>query len=83
MADVIKTRGTLQMVAEFADGDDRTLSVDNPRADVSASDINAVSTFAKNNSILLGDKEGANFTRIKTAKKVAQTTRYLDLSNNS
>lgn len=80
MADVIKTRGTLQMVAEFTDGDDRTLSLDNPRADISATEINTLSKLIKDNQLILGDKTGADFTRIKTAQKVNQTTRYLDLT---
>ncbi len=81
MADITKIKGTLQLVAEFTDGDDRTITVDNPKATVSAADINAVSAYAKENKIIVGDKAGADFTRIKTAKKIAQTTKYLDLSN--
>lgn len=80
MADVIKTKGFLTLVAEFADGDDRTLTVDNPKADVAASEINSISAYIRDNDILLGDKAGADFTRIKSAKKTAQTTRYLDLT---
>ena len=80
MSDVIKTKGTLTLVAEFADGDDRTLTVDNPKADISASAINSVAAYIKDNDILLGDKAGADFTRFKSAKKIAQTTRYLDLT---
>lgn len=79
MADVIKTRGTLQMVAEFTDGDDRTLSLDNPRADISATEINALSKLIKDNQLILGDKTGANFTRIKTAQKVTITETLLDI----
>ena len=80
MADTIKTKSTLHLVQAFIDGDDRTLSVDNPRSDVTAADIADLSTYMKNNNIVLGDKEGADFARIKSAKKVAQTTRYLDLT---
>lgn len=81
MADVVKTRGTLQLVAEFADGDDRTLALDNPKYDVTAAAINAAANFAKQNNLILGDKASANFTRFKSAKKVATTTRYLDLAD--
>lgn len=80
MADVIKTKGVLQMVAGFADGDDRTFTVDNPKATVTAAQIQAVSDYAVNNNILIGDKAGANFTGIKSAKKIAQMTKYLDLN---
>ena len=81
MADVIKTRGTLQLVAEFSDGDDRTISLDNPALGVTAAAINAASAFAKENNLILGDKAAASFTRFKSAKKVATTTRYLDLTD--
>ena len=80
MADVVKSTGTLQIVAEFTDGDDRTLTLDNPSASVTAAAINAASAFAKTNALIIGDKAGAEFSRFKTAKKVATTTRYLDLT---
>ena len=80
MADVIKTRGTLQLVAGFADGDDRTITLENPKITVTPSAINAAAAFAKANNLILGDKEAADFTRFKSAKKVATTTLYLDLS---
>lgn len=80
MADITKTKGTLQLVAEFTDGDDRTITVDNPKATLTAAEINAVSAYAKTNNILIGDKAGADFSRFKSAKKIAQTTKYLDLA---
>ena len=40
-----------------------------------------VAAFAKTNNLILGDKAAAGFTRFKSAKKVATTTRYLDLTN--
>lgn len=81
MADVVKTRGILQLVAEFADGDDRTIALDNPKVDISAAAINAAAAFAKQNNLILGDKLAADFTRFKSAKKVATTTRYFDLAD--
>lgn len=80
MADVVKSTGTLQIVAEFTDGDDRTLTLDNPAATVTAAAINAASDYAKTHELIIGDKAGADFSRFKTAKKVATTTRYLDLT---
>ena len=80
MADITKTKGTLQLVAEFTDGDDRTITVDNPKATLTAGASNAVASSAKNNNIPPGDKAAADFSRFKSAKKIAQTTKYLDLS---
>lgn len=83
MADIEKTRNTLQVVAEFTDGDDRTLSFENPaeltEAEMAAR-INDASAYAKANNLLLGDKNGADFTRFKTARKIVGTTKYLDLT---
>ncbi len=85
MADVIKTRKVVQLVAEFADGDDRTISLDNPDPALDeaqlAAKINEASAFAKANGLLLGDKNQATFTRFKNAKKVESTTKYLDLTD--
>ncbi len=81
MADVIKSRGVLQLVAEFTDGDDRTITLDNPKTSLTASAINSASAYAKANNLIVGDKASAGFTRFKSAKKVATTTRYLDLTD--
>ena len=87
MADVIKTKNVLSLVAEFADGDDRTINLDNPSTLISAAGtsaataINNVGTYAKNNSVLIGDKDGASFVKFKSAKVVETTTTVLDLSN--
>ncbi|MBE8949770.1 MAG: hypothetical protein SR3Q1_04130 [Quinella sp. 3Q1] len=85
MADVTKVRNTIQVVAEFSDGDDRTLTFDNPKAtlttDQLAAQINEASAYAKTHQVILGDKIGADFVRFKTARKVANTTKYLDLTD--
>lgn len=81
MADVIKSRGVLQLVAEFTDGDDRTITLDNPKTTLTASAINNAAAYAKDNNLILGDKAAADFTRFKSAKKVSTTTRYLDLTD--
>ncbi|MBQ4494214.1 MAG: hypothetical protein II968_00445 [Selenomonadaceae bacterium] len=85
MADIIKTRNTIQVVAEFSDGDDRTITFDNPKAALTeaqlAAQINEASAYAKAHQVILGDKIGAEFTRFKTARKVSGTTKYLDLTD--
>ena len=78
MADVTKTKGILSLVAEFADGDDRTLTLDNPVTGLSAAAINGCASYAA--ACLVGDKDKATFTRFKSAKTVASTVTYLDLT---
>ena len=86
MADVIKTESTLQIVAEFVDGDTRTISIDNPKAAYSeaqfASAVKDFASYCKTNNVLIGDKAGADFSGVKQAQKVAQTVKYLDLNAN-
>ena len=80
MADRITTTETVQIMAEFADGDTRTLSIENPR---SAESIGAavynLQTFLQNNSVLLGDKAGAAFSRFAYANMLIKTKNVLDL----
>lgn len=77
MADKVKTETTLKLLAGFTDGDDRTISVPNPRSDLTSADINAINELAK--GVLIGDKYGAAFAELKDANIVTSTTTYLDL----
>lgn len=78
MADVTKTSKILSLVAEFTDGDDRTLNLDNPKNNVTASEINALNAYAS--GVLIGDKEQAAFQRFKSAKVKTTSVTYLDLT---
>lgn len=81
MADTIKSSSELKMVFGFDDNDDRTATLQNPRNDLTASDIKVVSAFIKTNNLLIGDKAGAACVGIKTAKSLQKTVTQLDLSN--
>lgn len=78
MADIVKTSRILALGAEFTDGDDRTLNLENPISGISAADINNLSTYAS--GVLIGDKDGAEFLRFKFAKVINRTVTKLDLS---
>ena len=78
MADVSKTKDTLQLVAEFADGDTRSISLDNPRDSITADDIDALSALMV--AGLVGDKTGAQFYRWKTAYRQNKVTVEFDIS---
>ena len=86
MADITVSKNVLKIVAGFADDDDRTFTVDNPAASISAGDsiaaaaIQELSDFIRQNQIIIGDKNSADFTRIKSAKVVSGTTTYFDLT---
>ena len=77
MADVAKVSNKLKCVAEFVDGDTRTISLDSPRDSITASDIDALNPLFS--ECLLGDKTGADFYRIKYAAVVNETRVDFDL----
>ena len=78
MADRAVVKSTLSLVAEFHDGDTRTITLDNPKNGLTAEDILDTTDGAK--EVLIGDKTGAPFLRWASAKKISATTTYLDLS---
>lgn len=70
MADKITTTKKLNLVSEFVDNDDRTISLDNPKNDLTAAQIKAVEAQIKAKNLFIGDKAGADFLRFKSAKRV-------------
>lgn len=79
MADVAKITNKLKMTAEFVDGDTRIISLDSPRSNITAADIDALDNLFS--TCLLGDKTGADFYRIKYAAIVVDTRVELDLES--
>jgi len=79
MSDIYKQSYILKIKLGFADGDTRTINLDNPRNNLQASEINELSQFIKTNNLLLGDKYGADSAGILTADKIASTKTTLDL----
>ncbi len=79
MADTIKTAYNLVIETAFVDGDTRTITIKNPREDISASEIAELNSYMQENNIIIGDKDGATFGRIKKAMRRATTTTYLDI----
>ena len=78
MADTVKEKYTLQLIAEFVDGDTRTIALDNPNDSLTAQDIDNLSSLMV--AGLVGDKTGAQFYRWKSAAKVNKQTIDLDIS---
>jgi len=79
MSDIYKQSYILKIKLGFADGDTRTINLDNPRNDLTASEIYEVSNFIKTNNLLLGDKYGADSSGILTADIVQSAKTTLDL----
>lgn len=78
MATTISTFNNLKLVAAFSDEDDRTITLPNPKPNLTKEEIDAVG--AKAVDVLIGDKYGAEFTRIKTASYVTGSTTTIDFT---
>ena len=81
MADVIKTSRSLIIENVFVDGDTRSVTLKNPRLDISESQITDLNNFLQETNILIGDKNSATFGRIKKVTRRNSTTTYLDISD--
>ena len=82
MADTVSYSNELKVEALFVDGDTRTMSVKNPKANIAQSDIASLNAFMQTNNILVGDKYGGRFGRINTASVVNKSTVNLDLETS-
>lgn len=67
----ITTNSRLAILAGFVDEDDRTITVPNPRDNLTEADITALNDKAAN--VLIGDKYGAQFSAIKKATRIDTT----------
>ena len=81
MADKTSTTYSVSMVVEFTDGDTRTLTQDEPIENTASliAAINAFNEYAATNNVLIGDKAGGAYSRIKEAKKVTKTQTKFDI----
>lgn len=80
MADIIKTKSELSLEQEFTDLDTRTFTIENPNTAINLADaINSLGSFMAANNITVGDKDGAAFSRIKSAKIKNTTTTYYEV----
>lgn len=80
MADTIKSSNELKMVFGFYDNDTRTVTLDNPKPNLTAAAVKGVAAFAKANNPIIGDKGGASVVGVNSAEVVEKTTTYLDLT---
>lgn len=79
MADTIKSSASLVIECVFNDGDTRTITLKNPRSNVSSNDIENLETFMIENHIIIGDRDNSDFRKIRKAVTREATTTYLDL----
>lgn len=80
-ADTITSSSTGNLVVEFYDGDNRTLPIDDPRDDLTATEINAFVENLKTTQPLIGDKAGASITGASKFTIIDKTEVKFDLAH--
>ena len=77
MANTQTSTERIVLMAAFADEDDRSLSIENPKPGLTEQQIHALEPAAA--KILIGDKYQAKFTRFKSARYETSIKTKLDL----
>ncbi len=79
MADIMKTETTLRIDNLFVDGDTRAITLKNPKDTIQSSEIEALNTWMQTNNIIIGDKAGGTFGKIKTVTRIRKNTVTLEI----
>ena len=77
--DTATSTNELKIEYMFVDEDTRIQKIKNPRESLSKSDIEELNVWLQANNVVVGDKNGATFARIRKATKVETTKTELDL----
>lgn len=65
MADQVTSSRSLLIETLFLDGDTRTLTLKNPKNNITLNDITTLNSYLASSNVLIGDREGAPFFKIK------------------
>ncbi len=80
MADVQTNTQTLKIEGLFVDGDTRTITLKNPKSNITTSEILALQTFMQANNVIIGDRYSGTFGRIESVTRVNEQRTTIDLS---
>lgn len=80
MADLQTTTSQLKIDTYFVDGDTRVITLKNPRSNISVSDIQSLESYMHSTNIIVGDKMGATFGKIRSVTSVEKIKIDLDLT---
>ena len=79
-ADTVTSSREGKLEVKFYDGDTRTITVDNPKSNLTAAQINAVVAQMKTDQPIIGDKTGASLVGANKFEIYEKTETKLDLS---
>ena len=68
------TTKELKIDNKFTDGDSRLITLKNPKTNITTSEITALEQLIASGNLLIGDKDGANFSHIGTVTKVTKSS---------
>lgn len=80
MADIQTNTQTLKIEGLFVDGDTRTITLKNPKSNITTSEILALQTFMQANNVIIGDRYAGTFGRIESVTRVNEQRTTIDLS---
>lgn len=80
MADTTTTTESLKIENLFVDGDTRTITLKNPKSNITTSEIMNLQNFMQANNVIIGDSHAGTFGRIESVKRVTETRTAIDLS---
>lgn len=80
MADTIQSSQELKIENLFVDGDTRTITLKNPKSEITTAEITALNALMQSSQIIVGDKWGGTFGRITEVKRVTTKRQKLDIS---
>ncbi len=78
--DILTSTREGKLLAKFYDGDDRTITIDNPKNNLTATQIKAFVASMVETQPIVGDKTGASLVGAEYFKIIEKTDRKLDLS---
>lgn len=80
MADKTTTTNSVQIMTKYADGDTRTISIDDPNMSIDLGQaVHSLGSFLLEKQVLIGDKTGAAFTGLDYANLIQKTKTEFDL----
>lgn len=82
MADKFKQSQSLIIEVKFLDGDTRTITLRNPKSNITTAEITELETFFETSNILIGDRDSSDFSKIKKVLKRDSITTILDLEGS-
>lgn len=80
MAVVSSSNVTLKIDNLFLDGDTRTITLKNPKSNITLKEITDLNSFLQEKNALLGDKDQSGYGKIRKVTRITTNTDYIGYS---